>query len=364
VRWLEERRIPNVIAVLLVVAGLMGVFVVMGALVGGSVSGFREAMPGYIERLDAMATTTKAWLKGYGIKVNLDQLGDMVEPGKAASQAMNLVSSSMNALVSALSNTFLVVLTMILILMEGKTVPAKLRAISGDPTADISHYTRMASQVQSYLAIKTVLSVVTGLLVGIWAAILGVDFAMLWGLLAFLLNYIPNIGSILAAIPAMLLALVQHGVGNSLALGAGYVVVNTVLGNVVEPMWMGRKLGLSTTVVFLSLAIWYEIWGPVGMLLSVPLTMILKIMLEHSRDGESIAILLDTGESLLAQQQAEEEQARTSKAPPSQPPPSTSRSPGASPPEDSEAEEDVEPADDDEGGRDREEAPDEEDDRT
>lgn len=318
VRWLEERRIPNVVAVLLVVAGLMGLFVVMGALVGGSVSGFRSAMPGYVERLDEMFQATKGWLRGHGIKVNLDQIGNMIEPGKAASQAMNLVSSSMTALVSALSNTFLVVLTMVLMLIEGKTVPAKLRAISDEPTSDISHYTQMASQVTSYLAIKTALSVGTGLLVGIWAAILGVDFAMLWGLLAFLLNYIPNIGSILAAIPAMLLALVQHGVGTSLALGAGYVVVNTVVGNVVEPMWMGRKLGLSTTVVFLSLAIWYEIWGPVGMLLSVPLTMILKIMLEHSRGGEPIAILLDTGDSLLARQQVEEEQARRSQAPPSQ----------------------------------------------
>jgi len=334
VRWLEARKVPNVLAVLLVVAGLMGLFVVMGALVGGSVSGFREALPDYVYRLETMFTITTKWLEKYGIKVELDELTKVVEPGKAASQAMNLVSSSMNALVSALSNTFLVMLTMILILMEGKTIPAKLRAVYGDPEADISHFTQMAGKVQSYLAIKTVLSLATGLLVGVWAAILGVDFAMLWGLLAFLLNYIPNIGSILAAIPAMLLALVQLGVWPSVALGAGYVVVNTVIGNVIEPMWMGRKLGLSTTVVFLSLAIWYEIWGPVGMLLSVPLTMILKIMLEHSREGESIAILLDTGEDLLAAQAAEEEQLRQSLSappPPSEPPP-TSRSADVPPP--------------------------------
>lgn len=332
VRWLEARRVPNVLAVLLVVAGLMGLLFVMGALVGGSVSGFREALPDYVYRLETMFGITTKWLERYGVTVNIDELTKVVEPGKAASQAMNLVSSSMNALVSALSNTFLVVLTMILILLEGKTVPAKLRAVYGDPEADISHFTQMAGKVQSYLAIKTVLSLATGLLVGIWAAILGVDFAMLWALLAFLLNYIPNIGSILAAIPAMLLALVQLGVWPSLALGAGYVVVNTVIGNVIEPMWMGRKLGLSTTVVFLSLAIWYEIWGPVGMLLSVPLTMVLKIMLEHSREGEPIAILLDTGEDLLRAQAAEEEELRSSlvSQPASEPPP-TSRSAGVPP---------------------------------
>ena len=345
VRWLEARKVPNVIAVLLVVAGLMGLLLVMGALVGGSVSGFREALPDYVYRLETMFGITTKWLEKYGIEVNLDELTKVVEPGKAASQAMNLVSSSMNALVSALSNTFLVVLTMILILMESKTVPAKLRAVYGDPEADISHFTQMADKVQSYLAIKTVLSMATGLLVGIWAAILGVDFAMLWGLLAFLLNYIPNIGSILAAIPAMLLALVQLGVWPSLALGAGYVVVNTVIGNVIEPMWMGRKLGLSTTVVFLSLAIWYEIWGPVGMLLSVPLTMILKIMLEHSREGGAIAILLDTGEDLLVAQAAEEEELRASLAQRLSEPPPTSRSAGVPPaPDDADGEVDQEEA--------------------
>jgi AI-2 transport protein TqsA len=316
VRWLEARRVPNVIAVLLVVAGLMGLFVVMGALIGGSVSGFREAIPDYLFRLESMVAATTAWLHAKGVRVDSAHLTTIIEPGKAASQAMNLVSSSMNALVSALSNTFLVVLTMILILMEGATVPAKLRAIYGDPEADISHFTQMASRVQSYLAIKTILSIVTGLLIGIWAAILDVDFPILWGLIAFLLNYIPNIGSILAAIPAMLLALVQHGVGNSLALGGGYVVVNMVIGNVIEPMWMGRKLGLSTTVVFIALAIWYEIWGPVGMLLSVPLTMIIKIMLEHSREGQSVAILLDTGESLMAKDPEIAASMRPSSAPP------------------------------------------------
>jgi AI-2 transport protein TqsA len=197
---------------------------------------------------------------------------------------------------SALSNTFVVMLTMVLILMEGNTVPGKLRALSRDPEADISFFRQIARQVQSYLFIKTVLSIITGVLVGVSAALLGVDFALLWGLLAFLLNYIPNIGAILAAIPAMILALIQHGIGTSLGLGACCTLVHMVIGNVLEPMWMGRKLGLSTTVVFLSLAVWYEIWGPVGMLLSVPLTMVIKIMLEHSKEGAFIAALLDNGE--------------------------------------------------------------------
>lgn len=290
VAGLERRRVPLVVAVLLVVAAMMAIIGAAGALVGGSIAGFTDQLPIYRNRLKAMTDEALVILRGYGMKV------PSVEPSEWAGQAMGLVTSSMDALVSALSNVFLVMLTMVLILLEGKSVPGKLRAIAGDMDDDIGYFQQIAAQVQSYLAIKTVLSLGTGLLVGVWAAFLDVDFAMLWGLLAFLLNYIPNIGSILAAIPAMLLALVQHGLGVSMALGAGYVVVNMAVGNMLEPWWMGRKLGLSTTVVFLSLAIWYEIWGPVGMLLSVPLTMVLKIVLEHSRDYTSIAHLLDSPE--------------------------------------------------------------------
>src|SRR5690606_381168 len=208
------------------------------------------------------------------------------------------------------------ILTMVLILVEGHTVPAKLRALSGDPNADISKYRRIATEVQSYLAIKSVLSLITGLLVGVWCAIVGVDFAALWGLIAFLLNYIPNIGSIIAAVPAVLLALVQLGWGSAAAVLAGYVVVNTVVGNVVEPMWMGKKLGLSTTVVFLSLVVWGWIWGAVGMLLSVPLTMIIKIMLENSRDYGFIATMLDVGPRVATEPGARAVVSRFSSAPP------------------------------------------------
>lgn len=296
VKWLRRRRVPNAIAVLLVVVALMGLLTGVGALVGTSVVSFRESIPSYLERLEEMTHGLVTWAAGYGIKLNEAQLTQVVEPSSAAKQAMELVGTSMNALATVLSNSFLVILTLVLMLLEGGTVPAKLRMLSGDPHADISVYRRIAQEVQSYLAIKTVLSLFTGVLIGAWATVLDIDFALLWGLLAFLLNYIPNIGSILAAIPACLLALVQVGPGAALALGGGYVVVNTVVGNVIEPMWMGRKLGLSTTVVFLSLVVWGWIWDSVGMLLSVPLTMMLKIMLENSRELSPIAALLDVGE--------------------------------------------------------------------
>ncbi|MBI4700292.1 MAG: AI-2E family transporter [Deltaproteobacteria bacterium] len=294
VRWLERRRIPKAVAVLAVVAAAMLLLGAVGGLIGASVAGFRESIPTYQHRLAGLSEAALGWAATRGIKIDLPKIMQAVDLGSLARKAMEYVGRSMGALASVLSNTILVVVTMVLILIEGATVPGKLRILSGDPDADISHFDRIAVQVQQYLGIKTVLGLGTGLLVGLFAGLLGVDFPLLWGLLAFLLNYIPAIGAILAAVPPCLLALVQPGPWTAVGLAAGFVVINVALG-AIEPLWMGRRLGLSTVVVFLSLVVWGGIWGPVGMLLSVPLTMVIKIMLENSKEWAFVAALLDKG---------------------------------------------------------------------
>jgi predicted PurR-regulated permease PerM len=162
------------------------------------------------------------------------------------------------------------------------------------------------SQVQRYLAVKTAISLVTGILITIMTMAFGLRFALVWGLIAFLLNYIPNIGSIIAAIPAAVFALVQLGLVPALLIAAGYLVINTILGNIVEPNLVGQTLGLSTLVVFLSLVFWGWVWGPLGMLLSVPLTMIIKIMLEANDETRWIAIMLDSGRAAQKRLEAAE----------------------------------------------------------
>jgi len=288
--FLTRRRVPTVAAVMLVVVLVMGVVAGIGTILGGSVNGFTEAIPRYQDRMDGLLTSTVAWLEAKGLQVTALNLGEIADPG----QLMGLIGKTLGGLMSALSNTFLVLLTLVFILLEAAGFPAKLTAIAGGSDVAVGRYARMMGQVQQYLFIKTILSLATGILVGVWLAILGVDFPVLWGLIAFLLNYVPNLGSIIAAIPAVLLALVQLGVGYAAAAAAGYLVVNVAIGNVIEPHLLGRRLGLSTLVVFLSLVFWGWVWGPVGMLLSVPLTMIVKIMLENTQDLKWIAILLDS----------------------------------------------------------------------
>ena len=147
--------------------------------------------------------------------------------------------------------------------------------------------------MQNYLAIKTLVSLATGVTAGVLVWALGLDFPLLWGLLAFIFNYIPNLGSVLAGVPPVLLAILQLGPGRAVAVALGYLVINTVFGNFIEPTLMGRRLGLSTLVVFLSLVFWGWVWGPVGMLLAVPLTMVIKIALENTEDFHWVAVMLD-----------------------------------------------------------------------
>ena len=144
------------------------------------------------------------------------------------------------------------------------------------------------------MGIKTATSAVTGVLVAALLFLLGVDYPVLWGLLAFLLNFVPNIGSIMAAIPPVLLAFLQpeSGMATAMYTALGFVAINCFISYAIEPRFMGQGLGLSTLVVFVSLVFWGWVLGPVGMLLSAPLTMTFKIVLSDFDDTRWIAVLM------------------------------------------------------------------------
>jgi AI-2 transport protein TqsA len=147
-------------------------------------------------------------------------------------------------------------------------------------------------QVQRYLALKTLISLVTGALVGSGAWALGVDFALFWGFLAFVLNFIPNIGSIVAAIPAISTALLQLGAAPALALTGIYLAVNMLIGNLADPIIIGRELRLAPLVVLVSLVVWGWVFGVIGMFLAVPLTLTVRILLQDSPRYHRFAQLL------------------------------------------------------------------------
>ncbi len=294
--WLTRRRIHPLLAVVLVILLAVGALAGVAMVIGSSVTDFADRMPFYEQRFKVLHASTQAWLTEQGVPYSFDRLYAVANP----STLMGLVSSALSATAAALSNLLLVLFVVIFILMEAggfrkKMIAAlALRHDASDEATEerLRQLEEVVQNVQSYLAWKTIISLATGLFVGLFCWILGVDFPVLWALLAFLLNYVPNIGSLLAAGPPVLLTLVQLGPGKAAILAAGYLVINTVFGNVIEPMVLGRKLGLSSLVVFLSLIVWGFVWGPVGMLLSVPLTVMVRIWLETNPRTRWIAVLL------------------------------------------------------------------------
>lgn len=288
--WLRQKGVPVPLAVFGVVLGVLSVGLVFILIIGTSLDDFSEAIPRYQARLTQEIDPLIHWIQELGFQLDKGMLLKSIDPGAS----MRLVANMLSGLGNMLTNSFLILLTVIFILFEVSSFQKKVGTAFGDPKGTFSHVNRITDAVNNYLAIKTVVSLGTGVVVAIWVWALGIDFPVIWGLLAFLLNFIPNLGSIIAAVPPMLLGYIQFGIGRMLLVGTGYVVVNLIFGNVVEPKLMGRKLGLSTLVVFLSLVFWGWVWGPVGMLLSVPMTMVVKIALESSPSTRWISILLDS----------------------------------------------------------------------
>lgn len=287
--WLRSKGIPRFIAVPTTILAVLLVLTVAGFLVGGSINNFTEALPRYQSRLQSMVNTGIAWLNQRGVEVPREAVFDLVNPGIV----LDMVGNLLTTVASFLSKTVLVILTMVFILLEAAGFSDKLHICFGNDRNQLLWFSTMRMKVQRYLAVKTLISLCTGVTVGLALWALQIDFPLLWGLLAFILNFIPNLGSILAALPTVLLTIVQHGIGRAIIVAILYLLVNVTFGNGIEPYFMGRRLGLSTLVVFLSMVFWGWIWGPLGMLLSVPLTMIVKIMLESSSDLRWIAVLLD-----------------------------------------------------------------------
>lgn len=288
VQRMVRLRVPRVLAISLLIGVIILGMVLLLAYLGNSLNELARTLPVYRDSLLAPLQQLDPWLHRVGIDVSVEQLQTFIDPNAA----MTLVTSLLTQLSNAMTSIFLLLLTVVFMLIEVPQLPAKLQQLMARPAEGMGAIQRALDSVTHYLVLKTAISVVTGLVVWGMLTLLEVRFAFVWGLLAFAFNYIPNIGSVLAAIPPIVQVLAFSGFYDALIVLSGYLLINLVFGNILEPRMMGRGLGLSTLVVFLSLIFWGWLLGPVGMLLSVPLTIMVKIALEQTAGGQSIAVLL------------------------------------------------------------------------
>ncbi len=300
--WLRKRKIPRPIAVLLTVlvdfAFLSGIVVIVVTLMGDLDAKWQDkyypAMNLKIEEVSESAVTIlEKWeipdarekVRQYATIEIPQQIGESVNP-------FSLGKDVAFRVLSFLGTTLLILILTVFMLSEARMFGRRVNAILDAHGPNLDRILSATADIQRYLAMKTVVSLVTGFLAGFlcWAA--GLDFFVLWGIVAFAFNFIPVLGSIIAGVPPFILAFLVDGGPSALAVGVGYVSINVFLGNFLEPMLMGRRFGLSTLVVIVSVLFWGFVWGPVGMLLAVPLTMVLKVMLDNSDELRWMAVAI------------------------------------------------------------------------
>ena len=281
-----RKGMPQLLSWLLVFTSVIAFILIMGVFMSSSLYELQAKLPEYLGKLDAL-------VDHYIMMSTLDaetlskQIKSLYHPGALLQHSV----TAMEQVSALLSNSFLVILTVIFMLVQRQTFVHKVAYLADNPKS-YRHFDKIIQKVDQYMLILSFISMLTGLTVYIVLSLMGIDFALTWALMAFFLNFIPNIGSFLAAIPPMLLALIEFDLSYAALVGFFYVVMNTLYGNVLQPRIIGKGLDLSILVVFLSLVFWGWVFGVIGMVLSIPLTVVFKIILESNEKSRWVAVML------------------------------------------------------------------------
>ena len=294
--WLKKKNVPVGIAIPIVIVGFLAFYTGLDLLVSSSLSLFVKDVQKYQDNIQELTDSAGSFFTNKGINITFLSGSGSLEPAKIMDYTRQVVGVIRELLSREVTFIFLTIFLMV----ELEVVGLKARVLAKGSESTLTFMNTIGKNIRHYLSIKTMTSLGTGILVGVSLALIGVDYPILWGLLAFLFNYIPTIGSIIAAIPGITFSILQLGFPATIWTIAVYVVANVVIGSVLEPKIMGKGLGLSTFVVFFSLIFWGFVLGPVGMFLSVPITMSIKIILENNPRTNWIAVMLGSKSDALA----------------------------------------------------------------
>lgn len=292
--WLRKKRIPSLFAIGLILLTLLVLFLVLIGFVSISVHQFEEKLPEYEAQLEDVLWNILPPDALPQITDNLSEIdiGDNLSFDTIATSALKVIPSIFSSVSSFTSQALIIAFIVFFSLLESTNLAKRISNGLGSDPGLFSDFLSINTGVRKYLIIKTW----TGLLSAggntVVLMLLGVDFAFLWGLLSFLLNYIPNVGFIIALIPPFILALVQYGLAKALIVVIAYIIINTITDNVISPRVMGHSLDLSPLAVFISLVFWTWVLGLVGAIMAVPLLLIIKMTLGRFEDTRWLAFAI------------------------------------------------------------------------
>lgn len=291
--YLQRKHIPKVVALFLIILLSFVPVLTLGGYIGTEANDFANNFHNMKEQFDESLSSFSQMLNTMGIGITKADMGSMLEKSNISGLIKNLASQ-----VSVeFSNIFLIFFTVAFMLMEADFLHDKLKKILTNSKIDLEESMAIISKIKTYFIIK----VKTSLLTALWIlAVLwyyDISYFYMWATLAFFLNFIPVVGSIFAAIPAIIIAFIDHGGMTALWIALWYMIINTVVGNILEPRIMGKGLGLSALIIFLSMTLWGWVFGPTGMILSVPLTMVMQFFFAQYKETEWVALMLSDYEN-------------------------------------------------------------------
>jgi len=288
ISWLKKKGVNGVLSILIVVLGLLIVFFGIGGAVTRSIIEFSKNLPAYKQQLHEITNSSITLLNGYGLNISQDSVTSSFSAGSALGYASKFITG----VGGVFGQIVLLILVAAFILGETNSFPIKLKAVLKDPDISLGNITVISKNIRQYLGIKTITGLIGGTSVAILLFVMHIQYAIVWGILVLLMRYIPNIGSIIAAIPILLFVLIQDGLSGVFYVGIAYGLINFVIGQIIEPKFLAKGMNLSTLAVFLSLIFWGWTLGDIGMLLAVPITMAMKISFETRENSRWMAIML------------------------------------------------------------------------
>ena len=295
VLYLQGRGLPWWLSMLIVLLAVILLVIGLGLFVSSAAMEFSDRIPYYEAQFLEIMDQLLIALSNHGIPLEKSELLHPWSP----MLIMGYLGGFLQSLQLVLAESFMILILVVFLLFNQDLFFQKMHTL-----IDEQHSRQLlgvfSQQINRYILIKSTISALTGVSVAVGLYLMGIEHALLWGVMAFMFNFIPNIGSIIAAVPPMLLALADHGLAMSLWVGFFFLAINIVFGVMIEPRITGKGLGLSSVAVLLSLIFWGWILGPVGMLLSIPLTIMAKVACDLNPRTRWISILLDDGQEQQA----------------------------------------------------------------
>lgn len=279
--WARSRGVPQWLSVLLAILAVYALLIGLALAVAYSVGQLAALLPQYSAQWSKELDGLKSTLSHLGVSTSqLQSAVKSIDP----SSVLGFISGLVNGLLSAVTSLLFLLAMILFMCVDASSLPARLAAVPGASPELGDSLAGFAKGTRSYLLVTTVFGFIVAVIDTIALAIMGIPLAIVWGLLAFITNYIPNVGFIIGLVPPVLLGLLVGGPGLAIAVLVVYCVVNLVIQSIIQPKFIGDAVGLSVTVTFLSLILWAWILGPLGAILAVPMSLLAKAVLVDRDD--------------------------------------------------------------------------------